>query len=121
MSGLVDFKTKAVELVKEAVAEDNAGNYENAVRLYLAALEYFSTHLKYDKNPASKKAITAKVRAARGARGPAPARCVALTRAERPAGCRLAPRQFTEYLARAEELKRCVVPRAVAPRRRGRR
>jgi hypothetical protein len=62
MSGLVDFKAKAIEIVKEAVAEDNAGNYENALRKYKAALEYFSTHLKYDKNPASKKAITAKVR-----------------------------------------------------------
>ena len=69
MSGLVDFKAKAIEIVKEAVAEDNAGNYENALRKYKAALEYFSTHLKYDKNPASKKAITAKVRRRlRGAR-----------------------------------------------------
>ena len=68
---LVDFKAKAIEIVKEAVTEDNAGNYENALRLYKAALEYFSTHLKYDKNPASKKAITAKVRALRALlRGP---------------------------------------------------
>jgi hypothetical protein len=121
MSGLVDFKGKAIEIVKEAVSEDNAGNYENALRLYKAALEYFSTHLKYDKNPASKKAITAKVRQRGAARGVALRRRGALTRAERPAGCRLAPPQFTEYLARAEELQRCVARLASSSCRGGRR
>ncbi len=58
----VDFKAKAIEIVKEAVTEDNAGNYESALRLYKSSLEYFSTHLKYEKNPSAKKAITAKVR-----------------------------------------------------------
>ncbi len=49
------------EYVKEAVAEDNAGNYQKAFDLYKIALEYFSTHLKYEKNPRAKEAITAKV------------------------------------------------------------
>jgi hypothetical protein len=57
----VDFKAKAIELVKEAVAEDNAQNYEAALRLYKASLEHFSLHLKYEKNPTAKKTITAKV------------------------------------------------------------
>jgi hypothetical protein len=48
------------EYVKEAVAEDNAGNYSKALELYKVALEYFSTHLKYEKNPKAKEAITAK-------------------------------------------------------------
>ena len=48
--------------MKEAVAEDKAENYERALELYMHALEYFSTHLKYEKNPRSKEAITNKVR-----------------------------------------------------------
>lgn len=48
------------EYVKEAVVEDNAGNYQKAFDLYKIALEYFSTHLKYEKNPRAKEAITAK-------------------------------------------------------------
>jgi hypothetical protein len=48
--------------VKEAVVEDNAGNYPKAFDLYKIALDYFSTHLKYEKNPRAKEAITAKVR-----------------------------------------------------------
>ena len=51
----------AAEYVKEAVAEDKAENYEKALELYMHALEYFSTHLKYEKNPRSKEAITTKV------------------------------------------------------------
>eukprot|EP00216_Chloropicon_sp_CCMP2111_P002705 CAMPEP_0198240816 /NCGR_PEP_ID=MMETSP1446-20131203/5805_1 /TAXON_ID=1461542 ORGANISM="Unidentified sp, Strain CCMP2111" /NCGR_SAMPLE_ID=MMETSP1446 /ASSEMBLY_ACC=CAM_ASM_001112 /LENGTH=431 /DNA_ID=CAMNT_0043923587 /DNA_START=167 /DNA_END=1462 /DNA_ORIENTATION=- len=68
-----NFKDKAIDFVKEAVAEDTAGNYEKALSLYINALEYFKTHLKYEKNPRSKEAITAK---------------------------------FTEYLARAEEIRK---------------
>ena len=54
----------AAEYVKEAVQEDNAGNYQKAFDLYKIALEYFSTHLKYEKNPRAKEAITAKARRA---------------------------------------------------------
>lgn len=55
-----DFKGKAIEYVKQAVEEDEKGNYEKALQNYTAALEYFKTHLKYEKNPRSKEAITAK-------------------------------------------------------------
>lgn len=48
------------EYVKEAVQEDQAGNYQKAFDLYKIALEYFSTHLKYEKNPRSKAAISEK-------------------------------------------------------------
>jgi hypothetical protein len=52
---------KGVELAKEAVEEDNKQNYPAALELYTRALEYFKTHLKYDKNPKSREMISAKV------------------------------------------------------------
>ncbi|XP_030957082.1 protein SUPPRESSOR OF K(+) TRANSPORT GROWTH DEFECT 1-like [Quercus lobata] len=54
------FKEQAIEYVKQAVQEDNAGNYAKAFPLYMNALEYFKTHLKYEKNPKIKEAITQK-------------------------------------------------------------
>ena len=58
----INTQLAGAEYVKEAVQEDNAGNYQKAFDLYKIALEYFSTHLKYEKNPRAKEAITAKVR-----------------------------------------------------------
>lgn len=55
-----NFKEQAIEYVKKAVEEDNAGNYVKAFPLYMNALEYFKTHLKYEKNPKIKEAITHK-------------------------------------------------------------
>ncbi|KAJ7569998.1 hypothetical protein O6H91_01G103000 [Diphasiastrum complanatum] len=55
-----NFKEQAIEYVKQAVVEDNAGNYAKAFPLYMNALEYFRTHLKYEKNPKIKEAITQK-------------------------------------------------------------
>ncbi|KAF6165989.1 hypothetical protein GIB67_012886 [Kingdonia uniflora] len=55
-----NFKEQAIEYVKQAVHEDNQGNYSNAFPLYMNALEYFKTHLKYEKNPKIKEAITQK-------------------------------------------------------------
>jgi vacuolar protein-sorting-associated protein 4 len=55
-----NFKEQAIEYVKQAVHEDNAGNYAKAYPLYMNALEYFKTHLKYEKNPKIKEAITQK-------------------------------------------------------------
>jgi vacuolar protein-sorting-associated protein 4 len=52
---------KGIELAKEAVEEDNKQNWQQALDLYKRALEYFTTHLKYDKNPKSRQMITAKV------------------------------------------------------------
>ncbi|CAK9179104.1 unnamed protein product [Ilex paraguariensis] len=68
-----NFKEQAIEYVKQAVQEDNAGNYAKAFPLYTNALEYFKTHLKYEKNPKIREAITQK---------------------------------FTEYLRRAEEIRK---------------
>ncbi|KAE8700211.1 Protein SUPPRESSOR OF K(+) TRANSPORT GROWTH DEFECT 1 [Hibiscus syriacus] len=55
-----NFKEQAVEYVKQAVQEDNAGNYSKAFPLYMNALECFKTHLKYEKNPKIREAITQK-------------------------------------------------------------
>jgi len=55
-----NFKEQAIEYVKQAVEEDNKGNYARAFQLYMNALEYFKTHLKYEKNPKIKEAITQK-------------------------------------------------------------
>ncbi|KAF8116210.1 hypothetical protein N665_0020s0063 [Sinapis alba] len=55
-----NFKEQAIEYVKQAVQEDNAGNYNKAFPLYMNALEYFKTHLKYEKNPKIREAITHK-------------------------------------------------------------
>ncbi|XP_059311101.1 protein SUPPRESSOR OF K(+) TRANSPORT GROWTH DEFECT 1-like [Lycium ferocissimum] len=55
-----NFKEQAIEYVKQAIHEDNAGNYAKAFPLYMNALEYFKTHLKYEKNPKIKEAISQK-------------------------------------------------------------
>uniref|UniRef100_A0A7N2LHK1 MIT domain-containing protein n=1 Tax=Quercus lobata TaxID=97700 RepID=A0A7N2LHK1_QUELO len=55
-----NFKEHAIGYVKQAVQEDDAGNYSKAFPLYMNALEYFRTHLKYEKNPKIKEAITQK-------------------------------------------------------------
>ncbi|KAL9247304.1 hypothetical protein vseg_020748 [Gypsophila vaccaria] len=55
-----NFKEQAIEYVKQAVAADTAGNYAEAFPLYMNALEYFKTHLKYEKNPKIREAITLK-------------------------------------------------------------
>ena len=51
------FKEQAIEYVKQAVQEDNAGNYAKAFPLYMNALEYFKAHLNYEKNPKIQEAI----------------------------------------------------------------
>ncbi|GKA20066.1 suppressor of K(+) transport growth defect 1-like protein [Tanacetum coccineum] len=56
----INFKEQAIEYVKRAVKEDNAGNYTRAFSLYMNTLEYFKTHLKYEKNPKLLEAITQK-------------------------------------------------------------
>ncbi|XP_068637164.1 protein SUPPRESSOR OF K(+) TRANSPORT GROWTH DEFECT 1 [Aristolochia californica] len=55
-----NFKEQAIDYVRQAVQEDNAGNYQKAFGLYMKALEYFKTHLKYEKNPKIRDAITQK-------------------------------------------------------------
>lgn len=51
---------KAITIVKKAIEEDTAGNYEQAYQQYYAALECFMLALKWEKNPKSKDMIRAK-------------------------------------------------------------
>ncbi|KAI8545675.1 hypothetical protein RHMOL_Rhmol07G0057900 [Rhododendron molle] len=53
-----NFEEQAVEYLKQAVQEDNAGNYAKAFPLYMNALEYIRTLLEHEKNPKIKEAIT---------------------------------------------------------------
>lgn len=55
-----NFQEQAIEYVRHPVQEGNSGNYAKAFPLYMNSLEYFRTHLKYEKNPKIKEAITQK-------------------------------------------------------------
>ncbi|KAI3912284.1 hypothetical protein MKW92_053675 [Papaver armeniacum] len=55
-----NFKEQGIEYARQAVKEDNEGNHAKAFQLYMNALEYFRTHLKYEKNPKVKETITQK-------------------------------------------------------------
>lgn len=55
-----NFKERAIEFVKLAIQEDDAGNYSKAFTLYMSALDYFKIHLKYEKSPQIKEIITQK-------------------------------------------------------------
>ena len=65
MSGYVDFQSKAKELLGDAEAQDQAGNYGSALLLYKAAQDYFQEFFKqHQRDQASLKATTDKVRVA---------------------------------------------------------
>ncbi|KAI8323259.1 AAA-domain-containing protein [Martensiomyces pterosporus] len=60
MSGS-NFLDKAVEIINKAIAEDTAGNYEEAYKLYMNALEWFMTAMKYEKYEKRKEHIRKKL------------------------------------------------------------
>ncbi|KAJ9159802.1 hypothetical protein P3X46_025272 [Hevea brasiliensis] len=55
-----NFLEHGTEYARQAVKEDDAGNYAKAFQLYMNALEYFHTHLKYEKNQQVGKTIRQK-------------------------------------------------------------
>lgn len=55
------FIPQAVDIVKQAITADQAGDYDKALPLYKRSLEYFMTGLKYEKNPAARDTIKARV------------------------------------------------------------
>eukprot|EP00240_Pyramimonas_obovata_P001567 CAMPEP_0118922068 /NCGR_PEP_ID=MMETSP1169-20130426/1128_1 /TAXON_ID=36882 /ORGANISM="Pyramimonas obovata, Strain CCMP722" /LENGTH=436 /DNA_ID=CAMNT_0006862887 /DNA_START=116 /DNA_END=1426 /DNA_ORIENTATION=+ len=57
---MTELREKAIAFVKQAVEADNAQKYEEAFGLYMHALDFFEAHLKYEKNPRAKEAITKK-------------------------------------------------------------
>ncbi|KAJ2123332.1 Vacuolar protein sorting-associated protein 4 [Coemansia sp. RSA 2131] len=56
MSG-PNFLNNAIEIIKQAIAEDTAGNYEQAYTHYKNAIEYFFVAIKYDKNERQRESI----------------------------------------------------------------
>ena len=55
-----DFLGRAIEVVKKAIEQDTAGEYEKAYNLYYQSLELFMLALKWEKNENSKKMIRGK-------------------------------------------------------------
>ena len=53
---------KAIDIVGEAIREDQESNWEKALGLYNRALEYFMHHIKYEKNAKAKEMITLRVK-----------------------------------------------------------
>ena len=60
MEGGAAIRDKAISIVKEAVREDKAGNYETAFTLYMQSLDHFKCYLKYEKNPRMQDTIKGK-------------------------------------------------------------
>ena len=55
-----DFLGRAIEVVKKAISNDTAGDYEKAYQEYYQALELFMLAIKWEKNAKSKEMIRAK-------------------------------------------------------------
>jgi len=55
-----DLRDKGIEIANQAVAADNAGQYDDAINKYCKAAEYLLTALKYEKNPVTLKTIREK-------------------------------------------------------------
>ena len=60
MSSNTDFLGRAIDVVKKAIENDTAGEYEKAYQLYYQALELFMLALKWEKNAKSKEMIRGK-------------------------------------------------------------
>ena len=60
-SSVFHFPSYAAEFANKAVESDNRGDYQEALVNYQNAVEWFMTHMKYDKNPTSVAAIRGKV------------------------------------------------------------
>lgn len=56
-----DFLGRAIDVVKKAIDNDTAGDYEKAYQLYYQSLELFMLALKWEKNAKSKDMIREKV------------------------------------------------------------
>ncbi|KAJ2089096.1 Vacuolar protein sorting-associated protein 4 [Coemansia sp. RSA 986] len=48
---------KAIDIIKKAISEDTAGNYEEAYKLYINGIEWFFTAIKYEKNEKTKQSV----------------------------------------------------------------
>ena len=55
-----DFLGRAIDVVKKAIEQDTAGEYDKAYQMYYQALELFMLALKWEKNAKSKEMIRQK-------------------------------------------------------------
>ena len=53
---------KAIDILDEAIREDQDSNWEKAVELYNRALEFFIHHIKYEKNAKTRVMIYIRVK-----------------------------------------------------------
>ncbi|KAJ2804973.1 Vacuolar protein sorting-associated protein 4 [Coemansia helicoidea] len=60
MSG-ANFLQNAIEIIKKAIAEDTAGNYEEAYGHYKNGIEWFLTAIKYEKNDKQREKLRQKL------------------------------------------------------------
>jgi vacuolar protein-sorting-associated protein 4 len=61
MSRHVDWVGRAIETVKKAIEYDEAANYDEAYKTYMAALELFMLAIKWEKSESSKQILKKKV------------------------------------------------------------
>jgi len=59
---MINFFPKGVELVQQAIQNDEANKYDAALPLYIQAVEYFLTGLKYSKNQKANNVVREKVK-----------------------------------------------------------
>merc|ERR1719502_2518623 len=55
-----DLRDRGIALANEAVAADNAGNYEEAMQKYCKATEFLLGAIKFEKNPVTVKTLREK-------------------------------------------------------------
>jgi vacuolar protein-sorting-associated protein 4 len=56
-----NFQTKGIELIQQALDEDNKKNYEEAARLYSQGADYLLFAIKHEKTPSVKEVLRTKV------------------------------------------------------------
>lgn len=61
MANNASLKDKAIDFIRQAVAEDNAANYQQAIDLYTTAISYLSSYVKYERNPMTKEVVNKKI------------------------------------------------------------
>ena len=54
---MAELRDKGIEIANEAVADDSAGRYEEAIQKYVKAAEWLLTATKYEKNPVTLKTL----------------------------------------------------------------
>lgn len=61
MSGQIDWVGRAIGVVKQAIEHDTAGNYDEAYKQYMSALDLFMLAIKWEKSEPNKVILKKKV------------------------------------------------------------